>query len=260
MKKLIYSLFLGCSMILVSSCELDLLDNPNAVSISTADPNFLLNRIQIDLAGYFQGISVPAQRLTRMVNQFENTYETAYQPVSFNGIWITGYADILQDIRTLRPIAEARGFKRHEAMAKTIEAYVWLTLVDVFGDVPYSEALNPANFNPVADGGAAVYAGAVALLTEAKADFAAESIGSPTDLYYANDYGRWIKLVNSLLLRAHLNTGSAAAITALITENNFIGAGDDFVFRYGTNLNDPFSRHPSYQPNGGGDYQSNFYM
>lgn len=261
MKKLIYSLFLGCSLILVSSCELDLLDSPNAVSLSQADPNFLLNRIQIDLAGFFDAAGDGGQRLTRMINQDENTYETAYQPVSHDGIWNTGYANILQDIKTLRPLAEASNFKRHEGMAKVMEAYVWLTLVDLFGDIPYSEAFNPSNFNPVADGGAAVYAAAVELLNDAKTDLTdATSIGTPTDLYYTNNYGRWVKLANTLLLKAYLNTGNVAAINALIVENNLIGVGDEFIFRYGTTLNDPFSRHPSYQPNGGGDYQSNFYM
>jgi hypothetical protein len=169
----------------------------------------------------------------------------------------------------VKALAEEAGFRRHLGIAKTLEAYVLMTLVDQFGDVPYSEALDPANFNPVADDDASVYAAALQLLTDAKADFAATTIGSPNDYFYANNAARWTRLCNTLELRYHLNnrlvnpTASASAILALVTANNMLGVGDDFVFRYGRSQADPASRHPEFAgqfPNGGGDYQSTYFM
>jgi hypothetical protein len=269
MKRKIYTLLLALGVFIVSSCELDYLENPNAVTESSIDANFLLNTIQIQTAGLLFDVGDTGRRLTRMINQGANTYETAYLPVNFNGPWTTGYSGILSDIKALKKIAAERGFKRHAGIAKTLEAATLLALVDSYGDIPYTEALDPQNLNPKADPGASVYAAAFELLKSAKTDFTGTSTGNPNDYFYANNYTRWTKLVNSLMLKYHLNrklidkAGSTSAINALIAENNLIGVGDEFIFRYGVSGSDPDSRHPDYAAQaqaGGGDYQSTFYM
>jgi hypothetical protein len=270
MKTKLYSLFIALSLLVVSSCDLDLQDDPNAVTASTANLNLVLNRIQLDFVSFFDQTSDNGLRLTRMLNQGDNLYGQAYQPISFNGIWTTSYANVLNDIKFLEPLAEQANFQRHLGIAKVIKAYVLMTLVDNFNDVPYSEALDPNNFNPKYDQGPAVYAAALEALTQARGHFTATTVGAPQDLFYGGVYANWIKLINTLELKYHLNrklidaAGSAAAINALITRNDFIQPGQEFVFRYGTNLTDPDSRHPSfagnYAPGGGGDYQSTWYM
>ncbi|MCP9767434.1 SusD/RagB family nutrient-binding outer membrane lipoprotein [Lacihabitans sp. LS3-19] len=269
MKRKIYTLLMALGVFLVSSCELDYLDNPNAVTESSTDPNFLLNTIQLQFAGMFNGVGDTGKRLTRMINQGGNTYQTAYQPTSFSGLWSTGYAGLLADIKAMKAIAAEKNFKRHAGIAKTLEAFTLMMLVDSFGDVPYSEALDPNNFNPKADDGASVYAAALELLKSAKTDFSGTATGTPNDYYYGGNYTKWTKLVNTLMLKYHLNrkmvdkAGSTSAISALITENAFIGTGDDFTFKYGVSGNDPDSRHPDYAAQaqaGGGDYQSTYYM
>lgn len=269
MKRNINILLLIIGVFFVSSCELDYLDNPNAVTETSTDANFLITNIETSFAGLYNGANKRGESLTRIINQGANTYETAYLPVNFNGTWQSAYAVVLNDIKSLKKIADARGFKRHSAIAKTLEAYTLMLLVDSFGDVPYTEALDGANFAPKADDGASVYAAAFALLTQAKTEFSATSTGTPTDLFYSNNYTKWIRLVNTLTLKYHLNrrlidkAGSTSAINALIAENNMLKDGDDFTFKYGTAENDPDSRHPDYAgqwPNGGGDYQSNYYI
>lgn len=271
MKRRIYSLFIALSLLVVSACDLDLQDDPNAVTAATADPNLVLNRIQLDFVTFFHNTGNNGMRLTRMLNQGSNLYEQAYVPINFNGIWTTAYANILNDIKFLEGRAEPANFRRHLGMARTMRAYVLITLVDYFNAVPYSAALDPNEFNPGYDDPAAIYAAALADLNQAKQDFtAAVSSGSPNDFFYAGNYANWVKLVNSLQLKLHLNrklvdaAGAASAITALVAENNFIEPGQEFVFRYGSNLTDPDARHPrfasQYTPGGGGDYQSTWYM
>ncbi|MFD2201603.1 SusD/RagB family nutrient-binding outer membrane lipoprotein [Shivajiella indica] len=270
MKRRIYSLFIALSLLVVSACDLNLQDDPNAVTASTADLNLVMNRIQIDFAAFFNATGDNGMRLTRMLNQGSNLYEQAYVPVNFNGIWTNAYANILNDIKFLEGRAEPVNFRRHLGMARTIRAYVLMTLVDYFNAVPYSAALDPNEFNPGYDDPAAIYAAALADLTQAKLDFTETSAGAPQDLFYSGTWANWVKLTNSLQLKLHLNrklvdaAGAASAITALVAENNFIEPGQEFVYRYGTNLTDPDSRHPrfggQYQPGGGGDYQSTWYM
>jgi hypothetical protein len=271
MKRILINMLLITGLFAVSSCNFDdLLDNPNEVTTSSTNVDFLLNRIQADFSGFFSGTSGRGQRVTRILHQSADTYEISYQPVSQNGTWSTAYANILNDIKTLKGLAEAGNFKRHLAIAQTIEAYVWMVMVDTFGDLPFSQALDPANFNPSLDRGADIYTAALGLLNSAKANFAdASAIGTPNDFFYARNYTRWVRLVNTLQLRYHLNrrlidrAGATAAINALIAEDNMLKVGDDFFWRYGVSLNDPFSQHPSYNgqyPGGGGDYQSNYFM
>ena len=91
-----------------------------------------------------------------------------------------------------------------------------LTLVDLFGDVPYSQAFQGTDeLNPAADAGASVYDAAIGLLDNAISD-----LGNPTgtitnDIFYGGSDASWIKAANSLKLKAHLNTGNTAQINTL---------------------------------------------
>jgi len=270
MKRKIYSLMIAASMLFATSCDLDLQDDPNAVTAATADPSFLLNSIQLGYQGVFNTVGDDGMRLTRMLNQGSAQYEGAYTPTTTNGYWTGAYAGILADIKFLEPLAEAANLQRHLGIAKTIKALVYMHLVDSYGDVPLSEALDPANFNPKVDTGESVYAAALVALNEADAHFkATPSAGTPNDFFYGRNYTKWGRLVNTMKLKYYLNTRlvktaeSKAGIDALITANNFLKVGDDFVFKFGTTRADPDSRHPRFAgqyTSGGGNYQSTFYM
>jgi len=271
MKRKIYSLMIAASMVFATSCELDLQQDPNAVNEDNAIPDFVLNSIQLEYQELFNEIGDDGMQLTRMINQGSAQYEGAYTPTRTNVYWTGAYSTVLADIALLEPLAEAANFQRHLGIAKTIKAMVLMHLVDSYGDVPLSETLQGAsNFNPKVDSGESVYAAALEALNQADAHFAAtSSAGTPNDYFYARNYGKWRKLVNTLKLRYFLNTRlvkaaeSKAGIDALITANNFLQVGDDFIWRFGTTRADPDSRHPRFADQytaGGGDYQSTFYM
>jgi hypothetical protein len=160
-----------------------------------------------------------------------------------------------------------------------------LLLVDHFGDVPYSTALNGiSNFNPAPDDMAQIYAEILTILDKAKEDlntptkpnggYLASSAPTPVDQYYGNNYQRWTKLANTIKLKMYLNmrlidaATSTTQINALIADASATGglistAAESFVFRYGTNIVDPDNRHPRYTatyPAGSGNYQSNWLM
>jgi hypothetical protein len=144
--------------------------------------------------------------------------------------------------------------------------------VDGFGDVPYTDALNAENFTPKADGGASIYTAAIADLDKAVENFNATSKGAASgDLMYGGSTDSWIRIANTIKLKLLLNrrlidkAGSTSAINALIAGNRLVStAGQNFVWRFGSNLTNPDTRHPRYAgqylPTGGGDYQSNSYM
>jgi hypothetical protein len=167
------------------------------------------------------------------------------------------------------------------AVAEILTAYTYLTLVDIFGDVPQVEALKgpSGNFNPIATSGEEVYTYAISLLDEARTELAKTGTEAGAalsrDIFYGGNRTRWNALANTLELKAWLNLSmidsrKAAAttrISALLNED-LIDASDgseNFTYKYGT-ATVPQSRHPLYQQyydpivgNAGG-YISNFYM
>ena len=65
-------------------------------------------------------------------------------------------------------------------VAKVIESHILTTLVDMFGDVPYSEALQfTDNLNPNLDSGEDIYNAALAMLDDAIANFNSDASADP---------------------------------------------------------------------------------
>nr|WP_288935165.1 SusD/RagB family nutrient-binding outer membrane lipoprotein [uncultured Allomuricauda sp.] len=266
---------------LSSSCEtteLEILDNPNAVSPEQSDIDFFLNSIQVSTVTMLEGTPLDDQELnqagmelTRMLHMFGPTYQNAYGPTYLNPTWRTVYSSALPDIRTMVPLAEEQELFTHVGMAKVLEAYMMMTMVDYFGDIPYSEAAQGVDFpNPNLDSGADIYAALEVLLNEAITDFQKNEKTKPAnDLFYSGDEEKWIKLANSLKLKMYVQTRLvdpivAGKINALVAEGNLItDSSEDFEFKWSSNDNNPDSRHPEFSPNfdnGTSDYISSSFM
>ena len=237
-------LFLILAVTVVSSCELDLLDNPNAVTVNNADINYLLNSVTTGYAGNFNGFSDPGMRLTRMLNQGSVIYDNAVSPGSSDGRWSSSYAGVLADVAATISIAEKGELFVHAGISRVVRAMVLMNLVDYFGDVPFKEAVDPSNFNPNVDKAADVYAAALADLNKAIENFNAKSkSGATGDLFYGGNTDSWIRVANTMKLKYYLNrrlvdaAGSTSAINALVTENKLIStAGQNFSFKFGISI------------------------
>jgi hypothetical protein len=251
---------------------LEILDNPNALSPEQADVDFFLNSIQVDVADFFESVTEEGMEVTRILHMFGPTYSNAYIPSQFNTPYTRAYADILPDARQMRKLAEEKELYTHVGIAKVLEAYVMMTMVDYFGDVPYSEALDGTNnVNPAVDSGAEIYAALEALLDEAIADFEKEELRRPDDLFYGGNESRWIALANTLKLKMYVQSrlvdnSVASKINAIIDSGDYITrASGDFEFQYSTLDANPDSRHPIFGRNFDvaadvSDYMSNSFM
>lgn len=261
-------LTLGLTLSSCESLELDLRENPNALSPEQASPDYLLNQTQLSFNSFVQSMGRIGAELTRIEYMFGKTYANVYGPAGFNGAWSTAYATVFEDIKALEPIAQETGLDYHLGMAKFIKAYMLVTMVDYFGDIPLSEAnLGADNFNPSADKGADVYAAAKTLINEAITHFNTSSAKPAIDLYYGGDETKWIKACNTLKLKMFITTykvsGSIDSEFATITSDpeNYISENtDDLQFAYGSREVQPDTRHPDYasdySPSGGNLYRS----
>ena len=78
---------------------------------------------------------------------YGRNYADVYSPQSFNGLWQSAYQGMREDLRLMNALAAESGQTFHIAIGQIIEAYVMVTLVDFFGDVPYSESLRAADLD-----------------------------------------------------------------------------------------------------------------
>ena len=254
----------------VTSCEtaeLDLTENPNALTPAQADPNFYLNEVQVKFARVVESLGETGAEVTRIENMNSRNYQNAYSAASFDNEWEDAYQEVLKNARDMNVLAEEAGLSHHIAIGQFIEAYTITLLVDFFGDVPYSQALSaPDNLNPGVDSGAEIYTAALGLLDQAIANFNSSASAEPAiDFYYGGDWDKWIKACNTLKARLYLNTGNTSAFNGIISGGNYIAdSDDDMQFLWGTNQVQPDTRHPNYGQNytntGGGDYASIWLM
>lgn len=272
--KIIRSVAIGFALVMASACTLDLREDPNAVQLAQIDVNLSLNAVQTTFAGFYGGASGIASPMVRLTNSGGSRYNNVYTPNSFDGIWSTAYSGFLNDAASLTAKADAAGLTYHAGMCRVLSAYVLVTMVDYFGDIPYSEALQgSSNFNPKADSGADVYDAAFGLLDQAITNFNTPTTPIPAsppfaDYYYGGSASKWKKFANSIKLKMFLNlrltdAGRAASgISGLLTSADGLitAAGDSFIFRFGANQADPEARHPNFTGayiSGGGTYMSN---
>jgi len=255
------------SILVLSSCEtteLDLTTNPNALNPSQASADLFINGIQEDFAYFVDNMGDTGARLTRIAQLGgERLYRDAYSPSSFSGVWQNAYQGMMEDIRLMNIIAGESGLSYYIGMGEVIQAYTMLTLVDYFGDIPYSEALlGSENLNPTLDSGQSVYNAALGMLDSAINNFGQGGAAPQYDMYYNGNAAGWIKAANSIKKRAYLNLGDYSSYNSIT--NYITDSSDDFQFQWGTNAVNPDVRHPIYRYNysntGAGDYQANWLM
>ncbi len=275
--KYLFKAILFLILIVSASCkgditELDLTEDPNYLTLDEANPDFLLNRIQIDFVIAFEKYQRTAGEVSRLYYMNGKDYTNAYGASTFDSRWSNAYADVFMDIKTMKNLTSETGKTHHEAIAEVLEAYMLTVLVDTFGDVPYSDYLLGAeNLNPVADSGASVYEAAISILDDAIAKFNADASAEPeNDFYYNGNWSKWVKAANTLKMQLYVNTrlvdnDAINKFNAIVTSGDYISSNtDDFQFKWGINSSQPDTRHPQYKLNytstGGDEYMSNSLM
>ncbi|NLP58773.1 SusD/RagB family nutrient-binding outer membrane lipoprotein [Lutibacter sp. B1] len=277
MKKInnLIKLMLFCGAFIFSSCEtteLDLTENPNALTPSQANPDFFLNSIQEDFARFVESFGATGAEVTRIDHMSGRDYTNAYSPTDFDSEWTSAYKGMMEDIRLMNILAEESELSYHIGMGQVFQAYIMITLVDFFGDVPYTEALlGSENLNPKADSSESIYTTAISLLDNAIKNFNSKAAAEPQyDFYYDGNWELWIKAANTIKMKAYITTrlvddSAVNNFKNIVNSGNYISSiSEDFQFTWGTNEIQPDTRHPryvgSYTSTGGEDYMSNWFM
>jgi hypothetical protein len=163
--------------------------------------------------------------------------------------WDALYRDVLIDLQEAQKILDSDNLtaadvtKGRKAQIEVISVLAWSILVNTFGDIPYSEALNSDEPLPKYDDAATIYADLLRRLDAAIVDLNAVGIGysGATDVLYQNGSNKavWLKFANSIKLKIAMAivdhpASKTIAETAIqeASENVFTSNADNAIFRY----------------------------
>lgn len=204
----------------LSSCTdwLDVNDDPNNATVDTVTADLLLTSVENDIAGEragrlntsstggsnYYGWFNWSQQLTKS-GDYSGSYVYLSGMVSnstFNGYWANRYERIA-NIKTIKEKAQAEGNNALLGMAQVLEVIEFRELVDIYGNVPYTDAaLAAENLFPTYDDAATIYKALCAEIVEAESNLKDGSLSAygNADIYFGGDQDAWVKYANSIEL------------------------------------------------------------
>ncbi len=235
MKKIIFVLIVLAGF--ASSCTKNFEDfNTDKKRPTEVPGDFIFANAQKALADQIASTNVNlnvwklwAQYWTETTYTDEANYDIVNRTIADN-TFQEFYRDILADLNEARKVitAEAAIGEIAEANKQNrlyiidlLECYCYNHLLEAFGDIPYSEALDITNLSPKYDDALTVYKD---LLTRSKAAANGLNAGSinevvvgsfgDNDLFYSGDVSMWIKFANSLQIKMAITLADADNATA----------------------------------------------
>lgn len=134
--------------------------------------------------------------------------EDKYMPRDMSGDFDGPFSSELKNLQIVIDKASATATKddKLKAAAKILRVWVFMHLTDMFGDIPYTEALQgflaSGTLKPVYDTQASIYAAFLVELEEANVLLTGTTLNfGAGDIIYGGDPVKWRKFANSLKLR-----------------------------------------------------------
>lgn len=211
MKTIRYKILTASLMLGLSACTGEFADintNPNTPTMASADL-FMPHGIQTAVDAYWGGSlgmdvgDLFSQHWARIqytdVDQYSITNDVS------NTGWQTLYIESMADYQRIYKIGQATGNTNYQAVAVIMRSWAFSVLTDVYGDIPYKQAVQglEGTLQPKYDAQKDVYAGLVAELKAAGEQIDAvdktKAIGG--DILLGGDLTKWRKFANGLSLR-----------------------------------------------------------
>lgn len=229
--------------LLITACDLEEInENPNVpveVPLSTLLPPTQKSLADVQGGRIFRYTGIFANQLTGVDNQEENVEN--YQPNEqfIDNVWSDFYVSTMINLRII--IDRSAGTSPHySGVAKVLMAQSIGIMADVWGDIPYTQAMQGAAFpNPAYNSQEEIYQIIFSLLDEAIVELQlSESVFSPgaDDIMYNGDLNNWVAAAYMLKARYHIHTtrrNPAAASEALSAlANGFVSESQDFKYPF----------------------------
>lgn len=266
-------IFLPLIALSLFSCSdfLDVNETPNSPTTDIVPPNLVLAAAH---SNSYRTLATTANELGNVwmnnwganVNAFTGGYadefSLAINASFYQGIWNGIYLSTANYSNIIN--SDFPNYENHKSIARIMKTYYFQYLVDLYGDIPYSEAhLGGDNLAPIYDNDKDIYRDLYEQLELAITDIqnapaTATTVGSE-DVIMNGDMNRWIKFANTLKLRllirqselaltdaetqTYLNTKFAELVADGAT---FIGPGETVTINPGYSNNSVSRQNPFY--------------
>lgn len=203
-------LFAAAGVMMLSSCDLDINENPNYPSNSDVTADLVFPAIENSIADAvgdqmfnYAGFFVQYWDQMPTANQYNKLAELEIDEASdlFNRCYSNLYAGALQDVED---VLKKTSSTADIFAAKVLRAQAFQVIVDNLDKAPYTEALQgSANAMPKWDEGKTVYEGVLNELDEAQAALTGEPM-TVTDPLLNKSLNQWKGYANALRLRMYM--------------------------------------------------------
>jgi hypothetical protein len=216
-------IYIACSLLLLigaalSSCEKGfekINTDPNRISVIS--PGTLLNPTIFELASFnmqkaddvtfdLMQVALNFPSPTGGIHRYEITENTG------SSTWSTYYR-WLNNIKEMKRAADSARDGNYQAIAMTLNAWVYSNLTDCFGHVPMDEAVSAEDgiLQPRYNSQQEIYTKIIADLDSANKLFnTAKAMSYGTDVLYNNNVSNWKRFCNSMLMRLLLRVSNRA--------------------------------------------------
>lgn len=270
-----YTVLLTGILLMGTSCKkfVDINEDPN--NPTTAQLSLLLPSTQISMVANMYQLNSGTSTFIQHTVFTAGQSRFQQQGTDFSSSWDGLYSQTLNDLESVITTGTEQQQLGYVAIAKFEKAYLYSLMVDMWGDIPYSDAeKGEVNTSPPLEKGDAIYDKLLLLIDEGIANAntvtATTLVPGASDVFYAGNKTSWLSLANSLKLKMYNQirlvdpARSANAIRTLINGTTpLISANTtDFTFKFGPNQN-PNNRHPwhrSEYQSGKGFYQNQALM
>lgn len=254
MKKIILSIF----ALSLFSCNdyLDINTSPNSPSIDNITPNLALAAAQSQTYRMISGdnrnfetsirsesanqlgnimMNAWAGNVRNTTNPYSDEYRSIITSTFYDNIWNYGYRSIanFQNIIDYN----SNDYDNHKAIAMILKSFYMQTIVDLYGDCPYSEAFKGQKLlYPKYDDDKLIYRSLYTQLDDAitmiqNSNSSDIAVGSE-DVMFSGNMQNWIRFANTIKLRLLVRQSGLTdtesvqyvtnKLTSLIADNNFI--------------------------------------
>jgi Starch-binding associating with outer membrane len=233
------------------SCDKDFGDiNINTKKPSEVPPGALFSYATKALTDEMTNTSVNsnifrmlAQQWTETTYTDEANYDLATRDIPQN-FWNNIFLDVIKSLNETQKLIPKEALiskdiqANQDACAEILNVYAFSVLVNTFGNIPYTEALNPDKVNPKYDDAATIYTDLLKRLDAALAKIKTSEHGFDTnDLLYGGDMAGWKIFGNSLKLKlgmilADANPTVAKTVVEAAAPNVIADNHDNVVFHY----------------------------
>lgn len=248
MKKRFLSYISVIAIVLIASCKPgdfgDINVSPN--SPSTAQTYLLLTNAERNISGTVS--SVTARLFTQQNSEMLYTSESRYnlKIYDYSGLYNNPLADLAfiiklnsdAETKSLPNVISGGSNANQIATARILKAFIFQSMTDRWGDIPYTEALNGlANPLPKFDTQQSIYTALFKELKEAQAQF---DSGSATkgDFINGNSAAKWKKFANQIRMNMALRlskvdpTTGKAEFNAALADGVLLSNADNSFYPY----------------------------